>query len=83
MSPWLVTLLEPLIQNHEFIGLAPPNLTYLWISFTPDFLVIIINAIILFLFKIELSEINYNTQKERIFQEVHLQTALLENEEEK
>lgn len=81
LSPWLIALLRPLQQYREWIGLSPPDHSYLWISFGPDFLVILINAVVLFLFKIELSEANYLRQRERILQEAHLEARLLPPEE--
>jgi len=67
LSPWLIAILEPLEKNHQFIGLQPPDHSFLLISLGPDCLVIIINAIVLFVFSVEISESNYKMLKEQIY----------------
>jgi hypothetical protein len=59
LSSWLVSLLEPLIEHHKFIGLTPPDNTSLLVSFGPDFLLIVTNAIMIFVIRVELSELSY------------------------
>jgi hypothetical protein len=82
LSPWLVSLLEPLIVNHKYIGLTPPDKSSLLLSFGPDFLLILLNAVMLFIIRVEVSELNYITARKRICEEQGLEERLLEEKEE-
>lgn len=66
LSPWLLAILDPLTEHAEFIGLLPPDLSSLVLTFAPDCALIVTNAIVLFVVKVELSEINYLAQRRRV-----------------
>lgn len=68
LSPWLVSLLEPLIEHHKFIGLSPPDNTSLLVVFGPDFFLIVVNAVVLFVIKVELSELSFYAVRARIYE---------------
>mgnify|MGYP006933479414 CR=1 FL=1 len=55
LSLWLVRLLTPLMEHYQFIGLTPPSNVSLPILFGLDFFLIIVNAIVLFIIKVEVS----------------------------
>ena len=55
LSSWLVNFLEPLIKHHKFIGLTPPDDTSLLVLFGPDFLLILVNGVMMYIIKVEIS----------------------------
>lgn len=72
LSDWLVSLLAPLIEHHEFIGLTPPDNTSLLVAFGPDFCLILVNAVMLFIIRVELEELSFQAVRARIYQEENL-----------